>query len=142
MPVYRILTLQVATFLLLTALLYLPPMQAALLPRRTRRALAHEVAMQQFRQRGLTRKKDRTGILIFVSLAEHYARIVADDGIAARVPQSNWQAAVDALVAHTRDGRIAEGFVAAIEKCGDELAAHFPRTSVSAEELPDRIYVI
>lgn len=142
MPVYRILTWQVALFIALAALLYLPPIQAALLPRRTRRALAHEVAMQQFRQRGLTRKKDRTSILIFVSLAERYARIVADDGIAARVPQSQWQSAVDALIAHTRDGRVADGFLAAIEKCGDELATHFPRTGTVRDELPDRIYVI
>ena len=42
--------------------------------------------------RGLARKKDRNGVLIFVSLAERYARIIADEGIAARVPQSQWQA--------------------------------------------------
>jgi putative membrane protein len=142
MPVYRILTLQVAAFLLLAAFLYLPPIQAALLPRRTRRALAHETAMRQFRQRGLARKKDRTGILIFVSVAERYARIVADEGIAARVPQSHWQAAVDALIAHTREGRVADGFLAAIEICGNELAAHFPYTGAARDELPDRIYVI
>ena len=56
--------------------------------------------MEQFAIRGIARKKDRSGILIFVSLAEHYARIIADEGIAARVPQSEWQGAVDALVAH------------------------------------------
>jgi putative membrane protein len=39
-----------------------------------------------------------------------------------------WQSAVDALVAHLRDGRIAEGFITAIEACGNVLAAHFPRT--------------
>ena len=65
-------------------------------------------------------------MLIFVSLAERYARIVADDGIAARVPQSQWQGAVDALVAHMREGRIADGFVAAIERCGAVLAEPFP----------------
>ena len=142
MPVYRILTLQVVTFVVLAALLYLPPVHAALLPRRTRRALAHQAAMQQFRSRGLTRKKDRTGILIFVSLAERYARIVADEGIAARVPQTQWQSAVDSLIAHAREGHIADGFIGAIEWCGNELARHFPRTEGSRDELPDRIYLI
>ena len=42
--------------------------------------------------RGIARKNDRSGILIFVSLAEHYARIIADDGIAARVPQRTGRA--------------------------------------------------
>ena len=83
-----------------------------------------------------------SGILIFVSLAEHYARIVAGTAISVRVPQSRWQEAVDALVAHTRNGRIAEGFVTAIEMCGEELAKHFPHTTVDRNELPDRIYLI
>ena len=63
--------------------------RVALMPRAARRAVAHRAAMEQFRIRGIARKKDRTGILIFVSLAERYARIVADDGIAARVPQAH-----------------------------------------------------
>ena len=112
------------------------------MPRAARRAVAHRVAMEQFAIRGIARKKDRSGILIFVSLAERYARIIADDGIAARVPQSEWQGAVDALIAHMRDGRIADGFVTAIELCGNELATHFPRTETSRDELPDRIYLI
>ena len=88
-------------------------------------------------------KQGSSGILIFVSLAERYARIIADDEIAARVPQSRWQAAVDALIAHMRDGRVADGFIAAIEMCGgNELARHFPRTDASRNELPDRIYLI
>jgi putative membrane protein len=107
-----------------------------------RRAVAHRVAMEQFTIRGIARKKDRCGILIFVSLAERYARIIADEGIAAHVPQSEWQRAVDALVAHIRDGRIADGFVTAINVCGNELAAHFPRTETTRDELPDRIYLI
>ncbi len=77
-----------------------------------------------------------------MSLAEHYARIVADEGIASRVPQSEWQGAVDALIAHTRDGRIADGFITAIDLCGEALAKHFPRTASDRDELRDRIYVI
>ena len=92
--------------------------------------------------RGVAKTKDRTGILIFVSLEERYARIVADDGIAARVAQSEWQSAIDALVAHMRDGRIAEGYIAAIDICGSVLARHFPASKVARDELPDRIYLI
>ena len=142
MTVYRILSLQIAVFFALTVLLCLPHVRVALMPRKVRRAVAHRVAMEQFTTRGIARKKDLSGILIFVSLAERYARIIADDGVAARVPQSKWQAAVDALVAHMRDGRIAEGFITAINVCGDELAKHFPRTEASREKLPDQIYLI
>jgi putative membrane protein len=94
------------------------------------------------RQRGIARKKERSGILIFVSLAERYARIVADEGIAARVPQSEWQQAINVLVAHTKSGHIADGFISAIEKCGNVLATNFPRSHTSRDELPDQIYLI
>jgi putative membrane protein len=116
--------------------------RAPALIRATRRALAHRADMEQFVIRGVARKKERTGILIFVSMAERYARIIADEGIDKHVSQSEWQEAVDALVEHTRDGRIADGFVEAIDRCGRVLATHFPRTETSHDELPDRIYVL
>ena len=142
MTVYRILSLQVLVFAAALAILCLPQIRVALMPRRVRRTVAHHAAMEQFTIRGLARKKDRSSILIFVSLAERYARIIADEGIAARVPQSQWQAAIDALVAHMRDGRIADGFVTAVELCGNELAKQFPRSEPSRNELPDRIHLI
>jgi putative membrane protein len=142
MTVHRILSLQIVVFLALMALLCLPRVRVALMPRKARRAIAHRVAMEQFTIRGIARKKDRSGILIFVSLAERYARIIADEGIATRVTQSEWQRAVDTLVLHMRSGRIADGFVAAINMCGNELATHFPRTEATRDELPDRIYLI
>jgi putative membrane protein len=90
--------------------------------------------MEQFATRGIARKEDRSGFLIFVSLAERYTRIVADEGIAARVPQSERQTAVDALVRHTRDGRIADGSITAVNVCGHKLARHFRRTETSRDD--------
>jgi len=143
LSVQRILALQIIAFLVLLVVLCLPMVRVALMPRAARRHMAHRVAMEQFSVRGIARKKDRCGILIFVSLAERYARIIADDGIAARVPQPEWQSAVDALITHIKNGDIANGFVAAIDLCGKELATHFPRTdTATGHELPDRIYVI
>jgi putative membrane protein len=142
MTVHRMLSLQLLAFVVLVPVLCLPSIRVALLPRRARRAAAHRAALEQFVIRGIARKKDRSGVLIFVSLAEHYARIIADDGIAGRVPQSEWQNAIDALVEHIGDGRIADGFIDAIERCGSVLAAHFPRTGATRDELPDRIYLV
>jgi putative membrane protein len=142
MTVHRILSLQILAFVVLVPVLCLPAIRVALLPRRARRAAAHRAALEQFVIRGIARKKDRSGVLIFVSLAERYARIIADEGIASRVPQSEWQIAIDTLVEHIGDGRIAEGFIDAIERCGSVLAAHFPRTGATRDELPDRIYLV
>jgi putative membrane protein len=142
MPVNLILLLQLVVFVGLTMLLCLPRVRIALVPRAARRAAAHRMAMEQFMVRGIGRKADRTGVLIFVSMAERYARIVADRAIAERVSNREWQHAVDALIAHTRHGRIADGFIAAIEICGRVMEEHFPRSQASGGELPDRIYVI
>ena len=98
--------------------------------------------MCRFTSRGIARTKDRSGILIFVSLAERYVRIIADEGIAARVPQAEWQAAIDTPIAHMRDGRIADGCITAIDVCGKKLAEHFPRATASHDELSGRRYLI
>ena len=142
LTVQRVLALQVITFVLLAGFLCLPAIRGALIPRAARRATAHRAAMEQFHIRGIARTEDRCGVLIFVSLEERYVRVVADDGIAARVPQKEWQKAVDAMVAHMRGGRIADGFIAAIDACGEKLAAHFPRKADTRDELPNRVYVI
>jgi putative membrane protein len=142
LPVNIILLVQLLTFFVLALVLCLPQVRIALVPRAARRAMAHRMAMEQFMIRGIGRKENRTGVLIFVSLAERYARIVADRAIADRVPQSEWQHAIDGLIDHTRHGRIADGFIAAIERCGRILEENFPRAEGSHGELPDRIYVI
>jgi putative membrane protein len=139
--VQRIFLLQLVVFLVVGVVLALAPLRFALVPRAVRRARAHRAALEQFVVRGIARTKNRTGVLIFVSLAERYARIIAEEGIAAKVHGPEWQAAIDALTAHMRDGRIVEGFTAAIERCGVVLAAHAPPDG-AANELPDRLYLM
>ena len=142
LPVLIILSLQLALFVGLAAMLSVPRVRVGLLPKATRQAIAHRAAMEQFMLRGIGRTEGRTGVLVFVSLAERYARIVADEAIASRVAQADWQSAIDALVDHMRRGRIADGFVEAIERCGGVLATHFPAKADERSELPDRIYLI
>jgi putative membrane protein len=139
--VQRIFLIQIVVFAAAVLVLSWPPLRIALVPRAVRRARAHRAAVEQFFARGLTHTNERTGVLIFVSLAERYARIIADEGIATKVSNREWQGAVDALTAHMRDGKIGEGFIAAIERCGAVLAAHAP-PSGAGDQLPDRIYIL
>jgi putative membrane protein len=139
--VERIFMTQLAVFIVAGLAVSFMPLRLALVPKAVKRARAHRAALEQFMLRGITRTKNRSGVLIFVSLAEHYARIIADEGIAAKVGNAEWQLAIDALTAHMRDGRIAAGFTAAIERCATVLAAHAPPDG-SPNELPDRLYVI
>ena len=139
--VQRIFLLQLMVFVAAGFLFSWLPLRFALIPRPVQRARAHRAAVEQFVIRRVTHTRNRCGILIFVSMAEHYARIIADEGIARKVHEAEWQAAVDVLIGHIRDGHIAAGFVAAIKLCGDVLAAHAPPDG-SADELPDRLYVM
>ncbi|WP_036296658.1 TPM domain-containing protein [Methylosinus sp. PW1] len=135
-----ILAIQILVFIGAALLFSLPPLRLALTPRFVKRERAHRAAIEQFFTRGVSATKERTGVLIFVSLGERYARIVADEGIAAKIPQEDWRAALDLLLARVREGRIADGFVDAIGECARLLSKHVPPGG--HEELPDRIYVI
>ena len=139
--VQRIFLAQLIVFLIAALVFSWAPLRILLVPRAVRRARAHRAALEQFVLRGISRTRNRCGVLIFVSLAEHYARIIADEGVAQKVNASEWQMAIDALTTHIHDGRIAAGLIAAIERCGAVLAQHAPPDG-SANELPDRLYVI
>jgi putative membrane protein len=139
--VERIFLAQIVVFIAAGLVFSWMPLRLALIPRAVRRAQAHRSALEQFVLRRIDHTKNRTGVLIYVSLAERYARIIADDGIAQKVPNAEWQSAIDALRGHMREGRIAAGLMAAIERCGAVLAAHVPPDG-SPNELPDRLYVM
>jgi putative membrane protein len=139
--VQRIFLAQLVVFLVAAIVFSWLRLRLLLVPRAVQRSRAHHAAIEQFVVRRVAHTKNRCGILVFVSLAEHYARIIADEGIAQKVPNAEWQTAVDALVAHMRGGDIAAGFTAAIERCSAVLAAHAPPDG-SPNELPDRLYVI
>ena len=141
-PVQWIYLAQLSAFLVIGAALSIPALRMLLVPRRIQRLRAHRAAAEQFYIRSVSRTTGRTGILIFVSLAERYARIIADTAIAEKVPQAEWQRAMDELVAECRDNRVAEGFVVAIARCGTILASHFPPSPSPSNELSDRLYLI
>jgi putative membrane protein len=81
----------------------------------------------------------RTGVLIFVSVAERYAEVLADAGIAQKVPVEVWDSAVKGLLSDIRAGRAADGFVKVIETCATTLAEHFPPGAINRNELPNAI---
>jgi putative membrane protein len=133
---------QAAVFALLTALASIPTWRVRLVPRAARDARCAAHARSQFLAHNLHATESRTGVLIFVSLAERYAEIVADTQIDARVPENFWQATVDALTAEIGAGRLAEGLVAAATASGEQLAAHFPRRADDRNELADKVVEI
>lgn len=137
----RIFGLQGALFVVAVLAFCVPAIRIRLVPGPVKRIRAHRAAMEQFFARGLTRTRERRGLMIFVSWEERYIRVVADDGIAAVVPDHAWQPVVDGLAAEIRQGHIVAGFETAIAAAAEILAGPFPPTD-GPDELPDKIYVL
>ncbi len=126
----------------ITAMLLLwffPSIRLLLVPHRIRYKRAHLNALQQFLARNVHITEHRTGILLFVSMAEHYAEVIADAGIHARVEQDEWNDIVASLIHHASRRQVAEGFVLAIDQAGKLLEKHFPVGSHTINELDDHL---
>ena len=138
----RIFLIQLVVCLLSVTALSYAPLRVLLTPSRVRRANAHRAALVQYAVRGLDRAYDRNGVLIYLSLAEHYARIVADEGACRVVSQAQWQAVVDAMVADVRSVGPVEALSNAAARCADLLEAEFP-ADLSSPPLPfHRFHVV
>jgi putative membrane protein len=133
---------QLAIFLVAALVLSHPKLRFHIVPRRVRHDRSHAEAMRQFFAQGLDKTEHRTGVLIFASAAERYAEIVADAGINGKVAPDVWDDAINSLVTAIKAGRSTDGFLAAIEKCGAVLAAHFPPGALKHDELPDKLLEI
>jgi putative membrane protein len=90
-----------------------------------------------FREAGLVETRDRTGILLYVSLLERRVVVLADRGVDARVEPGTWDGVVARVVAGIAAGRAEEGIAHGIRMCGEILAARFPRRADDVNELPD-----
>jgi putative membrane protein len=138
LPVFALL--EAAAVATVLGLLWLfPALRLQLVPRRVLYRTAHDNALRKFLSRNVHQTQGRTGILIFVSLAEHYATVLADEGIAAQVPQEAWNTIVADLVAAAKADRLADGYVQAVQASGALLAAHFPPGTANRNELDDHL---
>jgi putative membrane protein len=106
-------------------------------PIKSARTLARAVSL--FKVGAERRTHGRTGILIYLSMREHRAQIIADEAIASKVSAETWGDAMAAMLVHIKDGRCADGMIAAVEQVGVVLAEHFPRAEDDINELPDRL---
>lgn len=142
MAVQWIFALQLAVFLVILLVLWPRKVRTALVPKYIRLSHAHRRATEQFIVQNLHTTIGRTGVLIFVSVAERHAEILADKAIDDRVPPGTWQDLVDGLTAAIANGQPAAGFIEAIEKAGRHLADHFPPGTTNPNELPDHLIVL
>jgi len=111
----------------------------ALVPAAIRDASTQRAACLAFVEQGLTNTRDRTGVLLFVSLLEHRVIVLADRGIDSRVEPGTWDGVVERIVSGIRERHAEVGLCEAIETCGRVLAERFPRGADDVNELEDRL---
>jgi putative membrane protein len=115
------------------------PLKFLLIPGPVKTSRVHNVAVRAFRIGAERRTHGRTGVLIYLSMREHRAEILADESIASKVSPDVWGDAMVALLAGAKEGRLADGMIAAVERVGAVLAEHFPAGRENPNELPDRL---
>lgn len=115
------------------------PLRLALTPGTTKTRRVRRRAVSLFKASAERRTVGRTGILIYLSMGERRAEIVADEAIAGVTTPETWGEAMAALVTEVKAGRPGDGIVAAIEKVGVVLTQHFPRSADDTNEIPDKL---
>ena len=133
------LALLVVIFAIVRLSLNYRPLRFALTPRIIKAQRVRARAVGYFKVGAESRTLGRTGILIYISLAEHIAEIIADEAIHGKVAPGVWGDAMTHLIAEVREGRLADGMIAAVRDVGVILSQHFPRADDDANELPDRL---
>ena len=117
----------------------LPDLKRRLIHPEELTAEVKEKALVSFIEQGLHETRDRTGILILISLFEHRVQILADSGINAKVPEHTWEEVDDIIIEGLKTGNACNAVCQAIERCGELLQEHFPRKHDDTNELPNLI---
>ena len=115
------------------------PLRIALTPGATKHRRVRRRAVSIFKAAAERRTAGRTGILIYLSMAERRAEIIGDEAITKVTTPETWGEAMTALLIDVKEGRVADGIVAAVERVGVVLADHFPRTADDINEIPDKL---
>jgi putative membrane protein len=115
------------------------PLQRLLTRRATRDARVLRAARAMFVERSIADTRGRSGVLLYISLAERHAVFVPDLGVRERVPEAEWTAAADAIRQAVARGATAEQLAAPIAALGQVCGRHLPRAADDANELPDGV---
>lgn len=132
----------ILTFLVARLVLAWRALRMALTPGATKSRRVARRALQIFRVSAEKKTHGRTGVLLYLSLLEHRAEIIADEAIHSKVKPEVWGDAMVALVDKVKDGRPGEGMALAVDSIGEVLATVLPKTLGDPNQIPDRLIEI
>lgn len=134
-----VMILAVLKFTAVLLILKIMPLRLALTPGATKARRVRRRAIAVFKAGAERRTVGRTGVLIYLSMGERRAEIVADEAITQVTTPDSWGEAMAALLVEVKAGRAGDGIVAAVERVGAVLAEHFPKTAEDTNEIPDKL---
>lgn len=100
------------------------PLRRWLIPREIMGLRVARRAAGAFLEHEVFATRDRTGILVFVSLFEHRVEVLVDSGIAAQVHQAEWNALAAEVAGGIRAGRAGAALAAGVRRAGELLERH------------------
>jgi putative membrane protein len=115
------------------------PLRLLLTPASTKHRRVRRRAIATFKAAAEARTAGRTGVLIYLSMAERRAEIVADEAITKVTTAETWGDAMAAMLADVKHGRYGDGMVAAVQRVGEVLSEYFPRSATDTNEIPDKL---
>lgn len=115
--------------------------QKIFVPERDELDSVHRRAQLEFYLNRIHHTEGSTGVLIFVSVMEKKAVVLADEGISAKLPKEHWGEILKILGSKLHQGKWAEGFVDAIEACGRDLQTHFPLETKDSNQLKNHLII-
>jgi uncharacterized membrane protein len=97
------------------------------------------VAQKKFQRLGMYKTRERNAVLVLVAPRAHKFAVIGDKAIHEKCGEEYWQRIADGMRTHFQNEKFSQAIVEAVEEIGKVLAAHFPRTSANANELPDEV---
>lgn len=105
----------------------------------TREQRVLQAARAVFVERSVADTRGRTGVLLYVSLAERVAVVLADLGVRQAVPPAVWERAAAAVTDAVARGAPARELVAPLAGLAAVAGEHLPRAADDVDELPDEV---
>ncbi len=96
-------------------------------------------ATRVFERLGMTKTKERNGVLIYLCFTRKQIAILGDQGINEKVPEGYWDELYHSMAIAFRNEQYGQGICEAIERIGEKLSAHFPVNADNPNELSNEI---
>ena len=142
---YLLLCFGLSTFVVIFIFYFvanIPFLNRLIVSKKLMKKKVNERAIRYFMESGIANTRERTGILIFMSLLERRVELLSDKGISKKIPQNKWEAIIQHIITGIKARRFSDHIIEAISRCGNLLAEHFPARTDDINELGDDLNIL